>query len=183
MLYLKDTASPQEYDQAIFRLQSQFIKTYKEPSGDSVKYNMKPQTLLVDFNPNRMFQMQEHKSQIYNVNVESNGNSRLGERIEKELQVSPIIRINNKKMVQVEPKDILNAVRQYSSERSVLDEATSISIDYSLLDIEVIKSVIEKQGGLKSRQGLEIEPSKGEGDELETGDKPEEGDASESEGQ
>tara|TARA_B100002049_G_scaffold161577_1_gene120941 strand:- start:327 stop:4277 length:3951 start_codon:yes stop_codon:yes gene_type:complete len=172
MLYLKDTASPQEYDQAIFRLQSQFIKTYKEPSGDSVKYNMKPQTLLVDFNPNRMFQMQEHKSQIYNVNVESNGNSRLGERIEKELQVSPIIVINNKKMVQVEPTDILNAVRQYSSERSVLDEATSISIDYALLDIEAIKDVIEKQGGLKSRQGLKIEPSEGEGDDIDTGDKP-----------
>ncbi len=183
MLYLKDTASPQEYDQAIFRLQSQFIKTFKEPNGDSVKYNMKPQTLLVDFNPNRMFQMQEHKSQIYNVNVESNGNSRLRERIEKELQVSPIVVINNKKMVQVEPTDILNAVRQYSSERSVLDEATSISIDYSLLEIEAIKDVIEKQGGLKSRQGLEIEPSKGEGDELETGETLEEGDASENEGQ
>ncbi len=181
MLYLKDTASPQEYDQAIFRLQSQFIKTYKEPNGDSFKYNMKPQTLLVDFNPNRMFQMQEHKSQIYNVNVESNGNSRLGERIEKELQVSPIIVINNKKMVQVEPTDILNAVRQYSSERSVLDEATSISIDYSLLEIEAIKDVIEKQGGLKSRQGLEIEPSKGEGDDLDTGDKPDGDDTPEKE--
>ncbi len=172
MLYLKDTASPQEYDQAIFRLQSQFIKTYKEPIGDSVKYNMKPQTLLVDFNPNRMFQMQEHKSQIYNVNVESNGNSRLGERIEKELQVSPIIVINNKKMVQVEPTDILNAVRQYSSERSVLDEATSISIDYSLLSIEEIKAVIDRQGKIGSRQGIEIKPSEGEGDDLDTGDKP-----------
>src|SRR5690606_39464249 len=110
MLYFKDTASPQEYDQAIFRLQNQFIKIYKEPNGDVVRFNMKPQTLLVDFNPNRMFQMQEHKSQIYNVNTESNGNSRLGERIEKELQISPIIVINNKKMVQVEPTDILNAV-------------------------------------------------------------------------
>lgn len=172
MLYLKDTASPQEYDQAIFRLQSQFIKTYKEPNGDSVKYNMKPQTLLVDFNPKRMFQMQEHKSQIYNVNVESNGNSRLGERIEKELQVSPIIVINNKKMVQVEPTDILNAVRQYSSERSVLDEATSISIDYSLLSIEEIKAVIDRQGKIGSRQGIEIKPSEGDGDDLDTGDKP-----------
>lgn len=183
MLYLKDTASPQEYDQAIFRLQSQFIKNYKEPNGDSVKYNMKPQTLLVDFNPNRMFQMQEHKSQIYNVNVESNGNSRLGERIEKELQVSPIIVINNKKMVQVEPTDILNAVRQYSSERSVLDEATSISIDYSLLSIEEIKAVIDRQGKIGSRQGVEIKPSEGEGDDLDTGDKPEEGDATENKGQ
>ena len=177
MLYLKDTASPQEYDQAIFRLQSQFIKTYKEPNGDSVRYNMKPQTLLVDFNPNRMFQMQEHKSQIYNVNVESNGNSRLGERIEKELQVSPIIVINNKKMVRVEPIDILNVVRQYSSERSVLDEATSISIDYSLLSIEEIKAVIDKQGEIGSRQGIEIKSTEGEGDELDTGDKPDADDA------
>ena len=44
MLYLKDTASPQEYDQAIFRLQNQFIKIFKEPNGDVVKFNMKPQT-------------------------------------------------------------------------------------------------------------------------------------------
>jgi hypothetical protein len=178
MLYLKDTASPQEYDQAIFRLQSQFIKVYKEHDGDIVKYNMKPQTLLVDFNPNRMFQMQEQKSQIYNVNVESNGNTKLEERIKRELQISPIIRINNNKMVEVEPTDILDAVRQYSSERSVLDEATSISIDYSLLDIEAIKTVIDKQGGLKSRQGLEIEPSVGEGDDIDTGDVSDNGDNS-----
>lgn len=172
MLYLKDTASPQEYDQAVFRLQSQFIKVYKEPDGDIVKYNMKPQTLLVDFNPNRMFQIQEQKSQIYNVNVEANGNNELEERLRRELQISPIVVVNNKKMVQVEPTDILDAVRQYSNERSVLDEATSISIDYSLLDIEAIKAIIEKQGGLKSRQGLEIEPSAGAGDDLDTGDEP-----------
>lgn len=172
MLYLKDTASPQEYDQAVFRLQSQFIKVYKEPDGDIVKYNMKPQTLLVDFNPNRMFQIQEQKSQIYNVNVEANGNNELEERIRRELQISPIVVVNNKKMVEVEPTDILDAVRQYSNERSVLDEATSISIDYSLLDIEAIKAIIEKQGGLKSRQGLEIEPTKGDGDDLDPGDEP-----------
>ncbi|WP_347175547.1 Eco57I restriction-modification methylase domain-containing protein [Polaribacter uvawellassae] len=182
MLYLKDTASPQEYDQAIFRLQSQFIKVYKEPDGDIVKYNMKPQTLLVDFNPNRVFQMQEQKSQIYNVNVESNGNTELEERIKRELQISPIIVINNKKMVEVEPTDILDAVRKYSNERSVLDEATSISIDFSLLDIEAIKAVIEKQGGLKSRQGLEIEPSEGEGDDIDTGEKPGKKDESDKKG-
>ena len=28
MLYLKDTASPQEYDQAIFRLQNQYHKNF-----------------------------------------------------------------------------------------------------------------------------------------------------------
>jgi len=170
MLYFKDTSSPQEYDQAIFRLQNQYIKTYKEPNGDEVKYNMKPQTLLVDFNPNRMFQIQEQKSQIYNVNTDSNGNSKLEERIKKELEISPIIVLNNHKIVQISPTDILDAVRQYSSQRSVFDEATSISIDYSLLDIAEIKAEIEKQAKIGSRQGLEIEPSKGDGDEFDIED-------------
>ncbi|GAB1404920.1 hypothetical protein MASR1M74_20990 [Lentimicrobium sp.] len=170
MLYLKDTASPQEYDQAIFRLQNQFIKIFKEPNGDVVKFNMKPQTLLVDFNPNRMFQMQEHKSQIYNVNTESNGNSKLEDRIRKELEISPIVVLNNNKIVQIQPADILDAVRKYSSSRSVFDEATTISIDYSLLDIEAIKAEIERQGKIGSRQGLEIPPAKGEGDELDIDD-------------
>lgn len=170
MLYLKDTSSPQEYDQAIFRLQNQYIKVFKEPDGDTVKYNMKPQTLLVDFNPNRMFQMQEHKSQIYNVNTESNGNSKLEERIIKELEISPIIVLNNKRIVQVEPGNILDAVRAYSNSRSVFDEATSISIDLSLLDIEAIKAEIEKQGTIGSRQGIEIKPTDGPGDDIDTGE-------------
>ena len=51
----------------------------------AMKYNMKPQTLLVDFDPNRMFRMQEQKSQIYNVNTEANGNTLLEARIKREL--------------------------------------------------------------------------------------------------
>lgn len=173
MLYLKDTSSPQEYDQAIFRLQNQYIKVYKEPNDDVVKFNMKPQTLLVDFNPNRMFQMQEHKSQIYNVNTEANGNSLLAERIKRELEISPIIVLNNNKMVEIQPTDILDAVRQYSNSRSVFDEATTISIDYSLLDIEAIKAEIERQNIINSRGGMKIENAKGEGDDIEIDDIPE----------
>ncbi|MFN3968211.1 Eco57I restriction-modification methylase domain-containing protein [Flavobacterium sp.] len=172
MLYFKDTASPQEYDQAIFRLQNQYIKVYKEPSGDVVKYNMKPQTLLVDFNPNRMFQMQEHKSQIYNVNTESNGNDKLEQRIKRELEISPIVVLNNNKIVQVQPADILDAIRKYSSERSVFDEATTIAVDYSLLNIDDIRLEIEKQGKINSKQGLEIKPTKGDGDYIDPGDEP-----------
>ncbi len=172
MLYFKDTSSPQEYDQAIFRLQNQYIKTYKEPDGDEVKYNMKPQTLLVDFNPNRMFLIQEQKSQIYNVNTDSSGNSKLEERIKKELDISPIIVLNKNKIVQIEPSDILDAVRKYSSDRSVFDEATTISIDLSLLEIDEIKAVIEKQGKIGSRQGLEIPPTEDDGEDMDAGDMP-----------
>jgi hypothetical protein len=64
----------------------------------------------------------------------------------------------------------LDAVRKYSSSRSVFDEATTISIDYSLLDIEAIKAEIERQGKIGSRQGLEIPPAKGEGDEIDVDD-------------
>ncbi len=170
MLYFKDTASPQEYDQAIFRLQNQYVKTYKDSNGDEVKYNMKPQTLLVDFNPNRMFVIQEQKSQIYNVNTDTNGNSQLEERIKKELEISPIIVLNKNKMEQIKPSDILDAVREYSSTRSVFDEATTIAIDYSLLDIEEIKAVIEKQGKIGSRQGLDIEVTKDEGSDIDIED-------------
>ena len=170
MLYLKDTSSPQEYDQAIFRLQNQYVKTYKEPNGDKIKYNMKPQTLLIDFNPNRMFQIQEQKAKIYNVNTDSNGNNKLEERIKKELKISPIIVLNNNKIVEIEPSDIINAVREYSSNRSVFEEATTISIDYSLLDIEEIRAEIEKQSKIGSRQGLEIEPADDDGDDIEIED-------------
>ena len=81
MIYLKDTSSPQEYDQAIFRLQNQYVKDYLSSNGDLIKYNKKPQTLLVDFDPNRMFIMQETKAMIYNANVDKSGNSKLEERI------------------------------------------------------------------------------------------------------
>lgn len=170
MLYFKDTGSPQEYDQAIFRLQNQYVKTYKDSYGDEVKYNMKPQTLLIDFNPNRMFVIQEQKSQIYNVNTDINGNSKLEERIKKELEISPIIVLNHNRMEQIAPSNILDAVRQYSSTRSVFDEATTIAIDYKLLDIAEIKAVIERQGKISSRQGLEIEATINEGTDIEVED-------------
>ena len=69
MLFLKDTSSPQEYDQATFRIQNPYVKTIvgSGPDGKEkkIKINMKPQTLLVDFDPARMFRMQEARSEFY----------------------------------------------------------------------------------------------------------------------
>jgi len=45
MIYLKDTSSPQEYDQAIFRLQNQYTRELVGEDG-VIKENLKPQTLL-----------------------------------------------------------------------------------------------------------------------------------------
>ncbi len=158
MLYLKDTASPQEYDQAIFRLQNPYIKTYKDSEGHVIKYNMKPQTLLVDFDPTRMFVLQELRAHIYDLNTEDNGNSNLQNRIARELQVSPIVWMNKNRLQEVTPINILDAVREYSRERSVLDEAEEIPVDHGLSDVEEINKLIMRQQPIGSRGGLKMKP-------------------------
>jgi len=142
MLYLKDSVSPQEYDQAVFRLQNQYIRTLVSDNGESIKYNMKPQTLLVDFDPNRMFRLQEQRSQIYNANTEQRGNEELRRRIERELEYSPIVTISSNGLQRVSPTDVMDAVRAYSANRSVMDEATDIPLDYTLLADETLRNAI-----------------------------------------
>lgn len=172
MLYLKGTASPQEYDQAIFRLQNQYVTTFKDETGRTIKYNMKPQTLLVDFDPNRMFRLQELKSQFYNVNTEVQGNARLKESIAKELLISPIIVLNKNKLQEATPTNITNAVREYSRNRSILDEASEIPADDILLgDAEILK-VIQGIAPIDAKNGLQIKPTKGEGDGFGFPDEP-----------
>ncbi|WP_099332755.1 Eco57I restriction-modification methylase domain-containing protein [Actinomyces minihominis] len=170
MLFLKGTASPQEYDQAIFRLQNQYTRELEAADGSTIRENLKPQTLLVDFDPSRMFRMQERKSLIYNANTEKNGNTRLKERIADELRISPIITLNAGRIHQVEPSDILEAVAEYNNKRSIEDEARDIPIDLALLADAEILATIERQAEIGSRLGLEVEPAKGEGDDLDTGD-------------
>lgn len=164
MLYFKDTASPQEYDQAIFRIQNQYIKTYCNEAGDEIKFNMKPQTLLVDFDPDRMFRMQEMKSQFYNVNVDKNGNNKLKDRIAFELKISPIICLNHNHLKKVEATDVMAVVQQYSQNKSIIDEASDIPCDYLLLENEEFRSEIEKLNAIDAQTGLEIKPIEGDDD-------------------
>ena len=166
MIYLKDTASPQEYDQAIFRLQNQYIKKYVDDEGNEIKYNMKPQTLLVDFDPNRMFAMQEQKAQIYNVNVDEAGNSKLEDRLREELRISPIVTMNSDKIEQVEATDIISAVSEYSKNRGVAEETLEIPVDLSLLDIDLIYKTISNENELGSKEGLTIKANQSDGQEM-----------------
>lgn len=167
MLFFKDTTSPQEYDQAIFRLQNQYIKTYTDKNGETIKYNMKPQTLLVDFDPNRMFVMQESKSKIYNVNIESGGNSELEKRIRQELQISPIITVNKDKIVEVSATDILEVISNYRNDRGIKEEALDIPVDLNVLNDRLVRSVIEKENEIGSKSGIATAAHKGtkEGEE------------------
>lgn len=136
--------------------------------------------MLVDFDPDRMFSMQDQKAQIYNVNVDEAGNSKLEERLQEELRISPIIVMNKDKIGQIEPSDILSAVSEYSKSRGVAEETLEIPVDLSLLDIDVIRKAIEKENELGSKAGLTINPAEGEGTDMETGnpnDNPDDNDS------
>ena len=170
MLFLKDTSSPQEYDQAVFRLQNQYIKAFVDENGETIKFNMKPQTLLVDFDPDRVFVMQEQKAQVYNVNTDEAGNSKLRERIEEELRISPVIVMNKDRIVQITATDILKAVSEYSKSRGVAEETVEIPVDMSLLDIATIRAAIERENELGSKAGLTIKGADGDGDDMDTPD-------------
>lgn len=165
MLYFKDTSSPQEYDQAIFRLQNQYIRTLYNKEK-VIKENLKPQTLLVDFAPDRLFKMQEQKSLIYNVNIDLNGNNKLEERIAEEIRISPIIMMNQNKIKEVQATNILDAISEYNNQRSVFDEVSELPVDLSILDNMDIRKAIESQGEFNSKHGLIIEANQGEGEEL-----------------
>lgn len=164
MLYFKDTASPQEYDQAIFRIQNPYIETYTDSNGNVIKYDMKPQTLLVDFDPDRLFRMQELKAQVYNANLEKNGNEQLVTRIDRELEISPIITINHNLLKRVEAADVMAVVLQYSQSKSIMEESTDIPLDFSLLNDNAFRTEIEGMNEIDAQKGIEFRPNQG-GDE------------------
>ena len=170
MLFLKDTASPQEYDQAVFRLQSSFIRIMDDGKGRTVKFNMKPQTLLVDFDPARMFRLQEARAQAYNVNTDTNGNRELENRVARELAVSPIVLFNKDRIHRVEASDVMAAISQYSSTRGVAEEVEEIPVDRSVQNDPTLRKFIDGLPEHGSKEGLTLKPHTGEETDADTGD-------------
>lgn len=170
MIFLKDASSPQEYDQAIFRLQSGYVKTIKSGDGKEIKCNMKPQTLLVDFDPTRMFVMQNRKSLISNINTSIRGNEELEERLRRELEISPIIFLNKGKLQRVEPTNIIDAVRRYSANKSIMDETFDVIVDDGVFDDAALKMFLEKEKEMSASGNIfTTKPNEGEGDDVDTG--------------
>lgn len=167
MIFLKDTKSPEEYDQAIFRLQSPYIQTIPaESGGDAIRRNLKPQTLLVDFDPGRMFAMQEYKGGIYNANVGEKGMAKLQKRIARELEVSPIIFFNKDKLRKAEYIDVVNEVLAYTGTRGVAEEVAELAVDLDLLDSDpVLLAAVMRENPLGSKNGFETKATKGDGDD------------------
>ncbi|MBR1505014.1 MAG: Eco57I restriction-modification methylase domain-containing protein [Prevotella sp.] len=176
MIFLKGTASPQEYDQAIYRLQSQYLKKIlttnpKTKEEEYVVRDMKPQTLLVDFDPARMFVMQRLRTLISNAINGKKGNAELTEQLAADLSISPIITIDNNHIQRVMPIDIINKLREYDNSKSLMDTTVDILIDDGVFDDDLLKSLIEKQPELKGKAGIfTSKPYEGEGSDADLPD-------------
>lgn len=173
MIFLKGMASPQEYDQAIYRLQSQYLKKIlttspKTKEEEYVVRDMKPQTLLVDFDPARMFVMQRLRTLISNAINGKKGNAELTEQLDTDLNISPIITIDNNNIQRVMPIDIINKLREYDNNKSLMDTTADILIDDGVFNDDLLKSLIEKQPELKGKAGIfTSKPYEGEGSDAD----------------
>lgn len=169
MIYLRESASPEEYDQAIYRLQNPYIKAYVNEDGSIVKYNMKPQTILVDFDPQRIFKLQERKCLIYNSTKLLRDKQSLQQFIDDELNTSPIITLDHNKLRQLNATDLLDAIRHYSETRGIPEEASAIGVDETLLTNEVIIKAISKLNNIDSKQGITKKANQIHGDGEDVG--------------
>ena len=173
MIFLKGTSSPQEYDQAIYRLQSQYLQKIlttnpKTKEEEYVVRDMKPQTLLVDFDPTRMFRMQRLRTLISNAINGKKGNAELTEQLDIDLSISPIITIDNNNIQRVKPVDIINKLREYDNSKSLMDTTTDILLDDGVFDDDLLKALIEKQPELKGKAGIfTSKPYEGEGSDAD----------------
>ncbi len=164
MVFLKNTSFPEEYDQAIFRLQSPYTQAI--PSVDSegkaiwIRKNLKPQTILIDFDPGRMFRMQERKGQVYVDNVGKKGKDELTARIRQELKVSPIIFANGDKLKQADETDVVNEIREYTGTRGISEEAQELDVDLDVLSkSDRLERVISQENTLDANGGLTMAAS------------------------
>ena len=176
MIMLKNTHSAQEYDQAVFRIQNQYVMEYEAEDGSHFKRDMKPQTILVDFDPMRIFEIQGTSSNI--VSTVSHKNESFEDALQTELKYFPIITYNGKKLVNVEPNNIVEIITQYNRQKSILDEASSIELDTGILSDKYIAAFIEAQSKLGLFNPLSIDAHTGQETDVDIPE-PEESDTEE----
>ncbi|MBZ6014269.1 hypothetical protein KIJ04_05860 [Leuconostoc gelidum subsp. gelidum] len=101
--------------------------------------DLKPQTLLIDFAPNRMMSIEQYKAFIFSASNGQVGNDKVEKALQRKMISSPIITLSSEGLTQVEPSDILKYIASYSAEKGIIEEANEISVDLSIMDNAIIK--------------------------------------------
>lgn len=160
MIMLKSTRSAQEYDQAIFRIQSQYVKEEIDENGNVLfKRDMKPQTILVDFDPIRVLEVQGRAASIINNYVRREGS--LDDAIAREIKYLSTMVYAGDQLVEVTPNNILDVLIKYNSEKSIMDMASKVRLVDSIKNNPDLLEYINKQSSKGiSNTHLEMEAHK-----------------------
>ena len=159
MVYLKSGSSPQEYDQAIYRIQNQYISQIPSQNGKSfIKQDNKPQTLLIDFEPDRMFELQAERIKA-TLDKDKRNNDELKKELKKELKFSKVLVINKNKIQEVSENDIMDEINEYAKKRSIVEEIDGIPISEELFNNSELRRIIEQQPTFEANGSLTISPN------------------------
>lgn len=162
MFYFKDTQSPQEYDQSIFRIQSPYVEKsigVKDGKEYEIKIDKKPQTLLVDFKPDRMLYMQAYNiDKLAQINHGAEDID-FAEAARSGLTISPIICLNKDKLQKIDEATIVDAITNYTKDRSVIDETADAMISEAFLSDENIKNMLRRYPQLDAKTGIKHDPN------------------------
>lgn len=126
MIYLRTAGSPQDYDQAIFRLCTRNVKKVIGKGGPKL-VNMKENVYLIDFNISNMFNMMANSARMKAAAEGNASPERIRELIEEELKVLPIFTEQNDnittKIHKLNPKDLMKVYAGYNENKSIEDIA------------------------------------------------------------
>lgn len=183
MFYMKDTASPQEYDQAIFRLCTRNVgnATYTDENGVEQKQKIcrKANVYLIDFKVDRMYNMMVNSavSQCGADKAKKHNIEEVKELINKSIEQVPtyvdsVYDTNGKHILngihQITADDLLKQYVKYNRERSIEDSIDLKQFNSFLDNLDNMKYIQRWSEGLLNQTKLQ---QKEGSDELPVDDK------------
>lgn len=183
MFYMKDTASPQEYDQAIFRLCTRNVgnATYTDENGVEQKQKIcrKANVYLIDFKVDRMYNMMVNSavSQCGADKDKKHNIEEVKELINKSIEQVPtyvdsVYDTNGKHILngihQITADDLLKQYVKYNRERSIEDSIDLKQFNSFLDNLDNMKYIQRWSEGLLNQTKLK---QKEGSDELPVDDK------------
>lgn len=183
MFYMKDTASPQEYDQAIFRLCTRNVgnATYTDENGVEQKQKIcrKANVYLIDFKVDRMYNMMVNSavSQCGADKDKKHNIEEVKDLINKSIEQVPtyvdsVYDTNGKHILngihEITADDLLKQYVKYNRERSIEDSIDLKQFNSFLDNLDNMKYIQRWSEGLLNQTKLE---QKEGSDELPVDDK------------
>ena len=159
IMFLSDVLSYQEYYQAVGRLKSSNIRSFKNGNGDIFKQIMKFQTICIDFNPHRAFSMLEEKARIQATANGKGGNDGILEELETEIKTVPMVFYGGLKLSEVKPVEMMEKLREYSRKTNISDDVKFIedNMNHIIFDSKVIRDISEKYKDVITKRGKKSE--------------------------